>query len=274
MTSTREERAARGIRARPSVPRPASTGALALLLALSLARPVPALAADASKEAEVSALAVKAQEQYQSGAYLESAETLLEAYALIPVPKLLYNAARAFEKAGDEARALTHFRKFLDSPGADPELMQRTAKAIAELEASRFRREAAAKEQALEAERRALAEEQARETKEAEARRRAREAAERKRRAEETASERTLAYVLLGAGALAAGGGAVLGVSALDSHDAWKDEPRLEDRRALASDGRRDALLADVSYGASAVLVGVGVWFLVGTLGDGEEPAP
>ncbi len=80
-------------------------------------------------------------------------------------------------------------------------------------------------------------------------------------------STRTAAWVTMGAGAALAAGGVLFGLQARAARsaleDGWKraDYPSFYDRKS--SEAKRDALMANVLYGAGAVTTGVGVWLLV-----------
>ncbi|HEY6001421.1 MAG TPA: hypothetical protein VIV57_01025 [Anaeromyxobacter sp.] len=80
-------------------------------------------------------------------------------------------------------------------------------------------------------------------------------------------SSRAAAWTTLGAGVALAAGGVVFGLQARaarnDLADAWRrpDYASFYDRKS--SEAKRDALLANVLYGAGAATAGVGVWMFV-----------
>jgi tetratricopeptide (TPR) repeat protein len=82
---------------------------------------------------EARRLVEKSAREYHDGRYLEAAELLQRAYELTPAPVLLFNLGRALDKAGDGARAIVAYRRYLDAAPAagDREMV---AARIAELE--------------------------------------------------------------------------------------------------------------------------------------------
>jgi hypothetical protein len=82
---------------------------------------------------------------------------------------------------------------------------------------------------------------------------------------------RTAGWALLGLSALAAGTGAVLGISAGGTHAEWLSTPQIRpESKTLASTGRQQAALADVSFIVAAVTAaGGGLLTFTRVLGDG-----
>jgi hypothetical protein len=82
----------------------------------------------------VRALVSQAATQYGAGDFAGAAATLEKAYALQPAPRLLYNLARAHDKAGDWQEAYEDYRRYVDGPGAEPDLVTRAQEAMIRLE--------------------------------------------------------------------------------------------------------------------------------------------
>jgi tetratricopeptide (TPR) repeat protein len=232
----------------------------ALLLALA---PAPALAQRGGRSAKE--LIEQGERLYQQRRYEEAAQALVEANALSPHPRLIYNIARAYDQAGKVPEALQHYQEYMASPeGTDPTLLKRAALSIDRLRLQQQKEEAAAQE--AEAERKRL-----REQAEAQ-RRRAEEEAEAARRAEEAnrlqpkkAYEGALAsrsrarvgsFALGGLGLAGVGAGVLFGLQARSARDDFKAATTLEGKQTAADDTRGKALLADIGFGvgvASAV---------------------
>ena len=104
---------------------------LATLTVLS----VPALA-KTKADREVEQFAKEAEAKYRGGDFRGSAELLLKAYEVKPLSKLLYNAARAYDKAGDANEAMRFYQRYLDAADTEPDLVRKSARALDRLRAS------------------------------------------------------------------------------------------------------------------------------------------
>ncbi len=71
------------------------------------------VAADSAADKEAVRIAAEAKRQYAAGRYDAAARLFKQAYAKVPEPTLLYNAARAYERDGRGAEALPLFRLYL-----------------------------------------------------------------------------------------------------------------------------------------------------------------
>lgn len=200
---------------------------------------------------------------YAEGDYEKALALFQEAYALSERPLLQYNIGNALERLGRPGEAADALEKYL--PHSKKGERDTLEKRIENL------RERAAEEQKAEAERKA-AEEKKRE----EATERARKEAEaKKRRESETTAKQgesnTLAYVLLGVGAVGIGSGTYFGLRALssrsDAEAGCKDQggDRLCSRAAQDAVDRdqSSSLIADVSFGVGLVAAGVGAYLLL-----------
>ncbi|HCF62215.1 MAG TPA: hypothetical protein DFS52_30020, partial [Myxococcales bacterium] len=81
-------------------------------------------------------------------------------------------------------------------------------------------------------------------------------------------------YVLLGLGALALGSGVYFGLDANTLNDRYNtlQEPQISQTyKTLESDGRRSALIADVSYLAAIIAGGTGLFLAITGRGIAED---
>lgn len=74
---------------------------------------------DAAQSLSYEALSAQAAEAYRAGDYAGASALFRRAYALKPVPNLLYNIGRAEEKSGNFADAVEHYEKFATQPGVN-----------------------------------------------------------------------------------------------------------------------------------------------------------
>jgi tetratricopeptide (TPR) repeat protein len=181
---------------------------------------------------------------------------LERAYAMRPVPRLLFNLGRAHDQRGDPATAADYYRRFLaTSPDPQTAAIAQEALGIAERQLARAAEErrqreaaeAAERERALEAARAqaALAEQQRLE-------------AERRRQAALTRPRRvtTPVAVAWGAAGVAAVAGGLLGGLALAARSDFDADRSGDARYDASSRGEAFSLGADVAFGA-AVAAGV-----------------
>jgi len=101
---------------------------LGLVLALALA--APALGA---KPSPVEKLAADAAAAYRAGDYGKAAEQLERAYQAQPVGTILYNLAKAYEKQGDNEKALDRYQRYLAGDDTDPKYKARAEARVAAL---------------------------------------------------------------------------------------------------------------------------------------------
>ncbi len=89
--------------------------AVAAALALLLAGPAHA---DTKAEKEAVAIAAQAKNAHAAGHYSDAARLFMDAYARVPEPTLVYNAARSYQKAGKLQESLPLFRLYLSIAAA------------------------------------------------------------------------------------------------------------------------------------------------------------
>lgn len=215
-----------------------------------------------SKKKRWNKLVKQAQSQYQKEQYNEAAETLLKAYDLRPVAKLLYNSARAYEKAGDDDQAMRFYQRYIDAEDTDPELLRNAATKLASLREARARKELEQKQQLkdekrkAEIERQKLADERQRIIEEEKARK---IEAERQRKLKEEQAKMGMvlpisAYSLLGLGSAGLATGVVFGILATLDKGLWDSSLDLTTRQAARDAAQFKAMGADISYALGAVI--------------------
>jgi tetratricopeptide (TPR) repeat protein len=249
---------------------------LALAAGLTLS---PAAAGARSKgDVAIEKLAKEAERLYKAGEYTKSAETLLRALEVKPLPKLLFNVARTYDKGGDEENALRFYQRFIDV-GQDPLLLRKASQAVERLRASRAAREAEEKkrqkEQAEQAEKARLDGEAALAAAAA-AQAAAREAVlkAKEERSKVPGGPPVLAFAAVGIGAAGLGAGAVFGVLARDAKRDFDDEENLADKRMFMATAKRQALFADVALGVGGVAATAAVYLFLRGGSEGATPRP
>jgi hypothetical protein len=175
---------------------------------------------------------------YGAKRYDEAVRAFEAAMALRAEPELVYNIARAHEKALRAPEAIAAYERFLELPGTTAALR---AKARAALEALRAEAEAEAR---------------------ARAERPPAGPSPPLALAAAPAPSRALEWTLVGVGAAAAVTGGVFGALALRDHAAFEDARAAGASRAALLDAasvvERNALLADVLVGAGLAAAAVG----------------
>src|SRR5881394_2762228 len=83
-----------------------------LATAVQAAGPARAPSAQSSDAGE---LTLRAKAAFDRGNFAEAAELLTRAYAVKPSPALLYNLGRAYQQAGEKARAVEAYDRYLQS---------------------------------------------------------------------------------------------------------------------------------------------------------------
>lgn len=222
-------------------------------LAILIAAPVQAQPAD-DAVSQVEALAGEARALYDAGEFGQAVAKYLEAYKLQPTAAVLYNVAVIYDKKLKEVDlAIDFYRRYIGSPDADPQAVQR----------------ATARLQALKAEK--------------ETRRQAELSTLTPTGGGQAEGQRTpppapmstqavTGWVMASAGAALLIGGGVVGYLAGDSQEKFADSTREVDDRIEARDvGEDRALIADVLLGAGAAATITGLLLVV--LDDGPAEA-
>lgn len=201
---------------------------------------------------------------YEAHQSREAIQDLERAYAIRPIPRLLYNLGRAYEQAEDYTTAADYYRRFVQSnPGGEELSVAQEALRTAERRAEQQAEERRRQEAAAAAERdRTLAEAQARA---AEAERQRIAEAERQRQLREAAQVRprritTPMMVTWGVGGAALIAGGVMGGLSLAARSDFDASRMGQDRYDSYTRGTAMTLGADISFG---VAVAAGLTSLV-----------
>ena len=228
----------------------------AAAFALALVALPTALLAQPDGRRDFDRLIRSATAHYEAHQSREAIQDLERAYAIRPIPRLLYNLGRAYEQAEDYTTAADYYRRFVQSNPGGEELSVaqealRTAERRAEQQAEDRRRR---QEAAAAAERdRALAEAQARA---AEAERQRIADAERQRQLREAARVRprrvtTPMVVAWGVGGAALIAGGVMGGLSLAARSDFDASRMGQDRYDSYTRGTAMTLGADISFGVA-----------------------
>jgi tetratricopeptide (TPR) repeat protein len=190
----------------------------------------PATAGADEVDDQIQEMATRAHADYLTGEYERAADLLMEAYRLRPVPKLLFNAAKTYEKAGITAKAAKYFRLFLSQSESDNPLVPKALRALAGLPGSLARPPPPDEAPGTSS--------------------------------PQSPTPRGRAIAAFGIAGAAAIAGSVFGWMALSIHSEFEEETAISDRLALRDSARRQAVLADISWGlaAAALVTGVVLW--------------
>jgi len=223
-------------------------------------------------------LVKQAEKLYLQAKYKEAAELLKKANDIEPKPTLIYNLARALDQAGDLPAALEYYRQYVASPDTDTTLVKRATLSIERLRTLISRQETEraqqdAQRKKLEDETRVVQQRAEEEQKRMEAERVAseqRRVVETRRDIDNYRASRNWAVVAGGAAVLAAGGGVVFGLKALEARGAFTEATTEESKDTHRRVTQERALYADASFGVGLALA-VTSFFL---FPKGPEPAP
>jgi tetratricopeptide (TPR) repeat protein len=233
-----------------------------------------ALAQPREARREFDALLRAAVQHYEAGQAREAIGELERAYAIRPLPRLLYNLGRAHERAGSFAVAVDYYNRFLlTNPDAEAGAIAREAMATAQRRAAEIQAAEQARQTAAQAEQQRAIEVARAQAAEAE-RQRAEE--QRRRQMAAASSHRVLTVPVLATGgvAIAAGiAGGVLGGLALSAQSDFNASHAGNDRAAAYDRGGSMALGADIAFG-TALVAGVVAVVLYFTQSPVADPAP
>jgi len=191
---------------------------------------------------------------YHAGEYTKAVRYMQEALRLSFSPTLVYNLARAHQKAGQLPDAIEAYQRYLEAdPGASDS--ERVQARIKMLEAEQYEREA------MRAERERTSQEEPTST----------TAEPPPARVEEGLDP--LPWVVTGASAAALGVGLILSALALEKHRDARGEPRQALAFQYQNEAQELALAANVTFVVGGILLGAGVvWGILDA--SGRESAP
>ncbi len=208
---------------------------------------------------KATALAKDAEKAYKDNRYEDAARLLQQAWEADPVPKFLYNMARAYDQAAALEPAMDAYRRYvaLPSDDTDPELVKKANLAMDRLRTLVAQREADKRIQDSEKQRLEGAAKDAQARADAEARKsRAQKAAyDAQAQAARDASSKkadSRKLIALGTGGLAVVGLGVavgFGLAASGSHAAFDTATTVADKKAQEGAARTQALISDVGLG-------------------------
>ncbi len=198
----------------------------------------------------------RARDRYKAADYEGAIALFQEAYALEPVPNLLFNIAKCHEKMRQWEEAISYYEQFIVAPEVDSETRQTVLQQIKQLR---------------EVQRIELAERDA-----------ASGASDGQQDVVKPPAEpapegpnHTLAYTLMGTGGALVIGGAVFGLLAMGQQSTFDSATTLNDRRAARDSGQTYALIADIGYGVGVVAAGIGlVLWLTGGEAEAQVASP
>lgn len=202
---------------------------------------------------KVESLAAKGAEAYQAGDYDEAIALFEEAHDLEPVPNLLYNIAKSYEKKEEYNKAVDYYREFAISPDVDSDAR---ATAIERIES--LRQIADLKQEEVDRTRQAA--KQAEAGQEPTAAEGLGDSRETSGTSSDGASGSTAHWWVLGAGAALLGTGTAFGLAASSSAGAVQDANTFDERQAARERGPTQAALADGFLGAGLVVGAVGLY--------------
>jgi tetratricopeptide (TPR) repeat protein len=227
--------------------------------------PCGAMAQPAERGREFDRLVRQAATAYEAHDAQTAVHALERAYAIRPLPRLLFNLGRAHEQANNYTAAADYYRQFLaTNPSTEESAVAREAlgiaqRHIAEENANRQRESDAASQQRALEEARAHALDLERQREE-----------EARRHAALTTRPRTItlpvgvAFGIAGAGVVAGG---ILGGLALSSQSSFGSDRSGQNRYDASATGTTMALGADIAFGTAVVagVVGLVLYFTQST---------
>lgn len=199
---------------------------------------------------QVEELASKGAQAYRNNQYREAIGYFEDAYALQPVPNLLYNVGRCYEKLEEYEKAIEHYEEFAVAPEVGSEA----------------RREALKRAESL----REIADIQKSDTSGTEGA--SAENDEGDKTGDANTSKTPIIVTASGAGLI--GAGAVFGILASNSADQVRTGEDFQTRSDAQSRAKTQALVADSLYVAGAVVAGIGLYLLLSKdSGESEKKA-
>ena len=226
--------------------------AMTTVAALMLTTPVQAQPAD-DPVAQVEALAGEARALYDAGEFGQAVAKYLEAYKLQPTAAVLYNVAVIYDKKIQEIDlAIEYYRRYIASPDADPQAVQRATVRLQALKAE--------KEARRQADLSALPSEPTPPPGVATT-----------APPPPVSNQAVAGWVLIGTGLVALAGGGVMGYLAGDSADKFSASTEFDEKVGHRDDAEGRALVADVMYGIGGAATLTGIILLV--LDDGPDEA-
>lgn len=190
------------------------------------------------KVQEVERLSNKAAQAYQNKNFGQAIKLFKKAYAIEPVPLLLYNMGRCHEKLKDWDKAIASYKSYIVSPDVVPKERKEALERIAKLEA----------------------------IKQAEA-----PIAHKHNKTKAQVPEPKtpiIPYVVLGTGLALVTAGGTMGFFSLGQHDAFENASNVDEKLAAQGAGRTMTLVADGLYVVGGITAIVGLFMVMSSAGD------
>ncbi len=225
----------------------------AFLFALAcVALPASSSFAQSSEERaeKVEQLSAEATEAYRAGEFQKAADLFEEAYGIEPVPNLLFNIARSYEKMENWDQAIDYYEKFVVEEGISKKARKSALGRLSELKDMRARENAESKDE----DKIADSDKSVEDPEETE---------------EPDAGSNTAAWVAVGTGVALVAGGGVFGLVASGKQSDFEDATSRDAKVDARDSGQTMALIADVMYISGAVVTGIGIYLLLS--GDSES---
>lgn len=220
---------------------------LSIGLAFSLAMGSPiTVFADDSKAKQVEQLSRDATAKYREKDYTAAIELFTKAYEIEPVPNLLFNIARCYEKLEDWDSAIANYQKFVVEPDVEKSARQSALDRIDALNEVK------------------LAQAQTTKTEKTE------DPVKTPPPVVEEGPDNTWAYVTLGTGLVLVGGGVGFGLLASGKQTEFEEATTVSDKQTARDSGQTFALVADGMYIVGGVVTLVGAYMLL-TSGKSEK---
>ncbi len=216
----------------------------------------------ADEQAQFDAEAQRANTLYNEGKFDEAIQAFEQAYTIKPEPNILYNIGRIHEKQGNFEQATIYYEKFVNEPDiALPARQDALARLKTLTEVLELRKKSDAPESSKDPEAQPdTIEPQDNTPPDGEPDKPTPPIGEPE--PEPPSMIGPIAVMGVGAAGLVVGG--VFGVLAGQTHTQYQNTNDLEERRTLASTGRSQSRIADVSMiTGGALLVGGGTWFIL-----------
>lgn len=193
----------------------------------------------------VEELASEGARAYRAGDFDAAIAAFERAYIVEPVPNLLYNIAKSYERQEEYEKAVEYYQRFIVAPEVDSEARKAALDRI-----DRLREIADLKQEDID-----RAERKARNSEAGDG-----EPDERGDQPEETESSNSTAlWTMAGGGALVAGG-VVFGLMASSSADDVQNAATFEERKTARDSAKTQALVADGFFVAGAAVSAIGLY--------------
>jgi len=214
----------------------------ACLAASVVSAPLSNVAFAQDEAQKVEGLSKEATSKYREKDYAAAIELFQKAYEIEPVPNLLFNIAKCYEKLEQWDPAIEYYQKFVVEPDVDKSARQSALDRIDALKEVQSAQK--------QADRDAKQTETAKKT-------------EKKAEPIEVGPDYTWAYVTLGTGVALVGGGIVFGVLASGEETTFNQGQTFEERKDAKDAGETYAIVADGLYVAGGIIAVVGVLLFV-----------